>query len=429
MSNFRSVRIVAWVSYILLNVLYILACLQRTAIPGAVFDDIQSSMGLLGSQVTGLGSTFLVAYASSQIFAGMLVDRFGAKRMAILGGMLLGVGLCWFSLARSVPELYAARIVSAFGQAFIYLCVVKLCHLLFPPKIFGALVGYSITVGFAGGILGTMPVARASAIFGWRPLFIVVGGMCVASAVVIAVAMRNFHERRRKSGSVTFATLVNLFNERGRFCFMSYNFFVFPAFFVLQSIMGQKFIQDHLGYSAGMASAFTMLLTFGSMAMGFIGGLVMKLFGGRRVPIVRLSAMLPLAVTLGLIAGIRFGWPGWVFLVCFALMSLTNVGTVATSALMSELTDTRTIAFAAAVRNCFPYIGSAIVGVVCGRIFDAFAPSGAIDAGVVHYPGAAYIRILAVIAALVFVGLLLALGIPETHGRHMCSEGGRARRQ
>lgn len=423
--NIHGVRIIAWTSYILLNVLYILACLQRTAIPGAVFDDIQSSMGLLGSQVTGLGATFLVAYASSQVFAGMLVDRFGAKRMAILGGVLLGAGLLWFSCARSVPALYAGRVVSAFGQAFIYLCVVKICHLLFPPKVFGALVGYSIAVGFAGGILGTMPVAHASAIFGWRPLFIAIGLMCVASAAAIAIALNGMHERRRKSGSVTLATLSNLFNERGRFCFMSYNFFVFPAFFVLQSIMGQKFIQDHLGYSAGTASTFTMLLTFGSMLMGFVGGPVMRLFGGRRVPLVRLSAALPLLLTLALIAGVRFSWPGWAFLSCFALMSLTNVATVATSALMGELTDTKTIAFGAAVRNSFPYIGSAIVGAACGRIFDTFAPLAVTDAGVVHYPAAAYIRILTVIATLVLVGLLLTLGIPETHGRHLYSDHAR----
>lgn len=46
MSNYRSVRIVAWVSYILLNVLYILACLQRTAIPGAVFVGLLLALGI-----------------------------------------------------------------------------------------------------------------------------------------------------------------------------------------------------------------------------------------------------------------------------------------------------------------------------------------------------------------------------------------------
>ena len=40
--NMRGVRILAWTAYTLLNVLYIMACLQRTAIPGAIFDDMHA---------------------------------------------------------------------------------------------------------------------------------------------------------------------------------------------------------------------------------------------------------------------------------------------------------------------------------------------------------------------------------------------------
>lgn len=417
--NFRGVRILAWAAYVLLNVLYLLACMQRTAIPGAIFDNLQGDLGLLGSQVTGLGSAYVYCYATSQVFAGMLVDRFGGRNMGILGGLLLGAGLVFFAFAHTPFELYASRIVTAFGQAFIYLCVVKISHLLFPPRQFGALIGVSMAIGFAGGILGTLPTQYVSQVAGWRPLFLGVGACCVVSAVAMVFALSALHERRRKSGAVTWRTLANLFNERGRFCFTVYDFWVFPSFFVLQSVLGQKFIQDWLGYPATTAARFTMLLTFGSILTCVFGAPLMRLTGQRRMPIILFAKGLPIVTALVMMAGIHWRFPAWIFLLCFVLMSMNQLASAAGSALMSEITDTKTIAFTAAVRNFFPYVGSGIVGGICGSILDRFAPAGGAVDGIVHYPPEAYLRILGVMMAFGLVGFIMLLFVPETRGKHI----------
>ena len=417
--DFRGFRILAWAAYALLNVLYLLACLQRTAIPGAVFDDIQGDLGLLGSQVTRLGTIYVYCYATSQVFAGMLVDRFGGKRTGIFGGLLMGVGLVLFAFARTPAALYGSRVVTAFGQAFIYLCVVKVAHLLFQPRQFGALIGISMAIGFAGGILGTLPTQRIAQFAGWRPLFFGVGVCCLLSSLAVALALGALHERRRASGSVTWRTVANLFNEPGRFCFITYDFWVYPSFFVLQAILGQKFIQDWLGYSATGAAVFTMLLTLGSIATCLFGAPLMRMTGERRKPILLLSKGLPFVLALVMMAGIVWRLPGAVFLVCFVLMSLNQLSSAAASALMSELTDTKTIAFTAAVRNFFPYVGSGLVGGLCGAILDRFAPAGGAVGGVVHYPPEAYLRILGVMMAFGLVGFIMTLRVPETRGRHI----------
>ena len=417
--NVRGVRILAWTTYALLNLLYILACMQRTAIPGAIFNDIQGDLGLLGSQVTGLGSIYAYFYAGSQVFAGMLVDRFGGKKMGILGGLLMGAGLVLFAFAHSPAALYGSRIVTACGQAFIYLCVVKISHILFPPRQFGALIGGSMAIGFAGGILGTLPTQRMAQFAGWRHLFFGVGACCLIAAVAVVIVLSSFHERRRPSGAVTWRTLVNLFNEPGRFCFMTFDFWSFPPFFVLQAILGQKLIQDWLGYSASMAARFTMLLTLGSIVTCLAGAPLMRRLGDRRMPVVIFSKGVTLAVTLLMMAGIAFRLPAWTLLTCFFLMSVHQLSSAPNSALMSELTDTRTIAFAAAVRNFFPYVGSGLVGEICGGILDRLAPAEGAVNGIVHYPPEAYLQIMGVMAVFGLLGLLMVLRIPETRGRHI----------
>ncbi len=420
--NFHGVRILAMAAYVLLNLLYILACMQRTAIPGAIFDNLQGDLGLLGSQVTGLGSAYVYCYATSQIFAGMLVDRFGGKNMGMLGGILMGIGLVQFSMAHSPATLYASRAITAFGQAFIYLCVVKISHLLFPPRQFGALVGISMAIGFGGGILGTLPTQYIAQVAGWRPLFMTVGACCIVSVVAMFFALGSLHERRRKSGSVSWHSFAHLFNNRGRLCFTVYDFWVFPSFFVLQSILGQKFIQDWLGYPATTSARFTMLLTFFSILTCTFGAPLMRLTGQRRMPIMLFAKGLPVLTALVMMAGIIWRLPAWIFLFCFVLMSVNQLASASSSALMSELTDTKTIAFTAAVRNFFPYVGCGIVGGICGSILDRFAPAEGAVNGIIHYPPEAYIRILGVMMVFGIIGFIFLLQVPETHGKHIYAD-------
>lgn len=424
--NLRGFRILAWASFMLLNILYLLACLQRTAIPGAVFNNIQGDLNLIGSQMTRLGAMYVYCYSVSQIFAGMLVDRYGGKKMGVLGGLFMGVGLFLFSRAETAPWLYCSRVITAIGQSFIYLCVCKIAHILFTPKQFGLLIGLSMSIGFTGGILGTMPTQFCAQQFGWRPLFAVIGACCIISSGIIIFALRRLHERARESSKVTWNSLKNLFNEPGRFCFMTFDFWSYPAYFVIQTILGQKFIQDYLGCSATMAATFTMLLTFGSVITSTAGAPMVRIFNQRRMPLVWISKFLPVLVAFIMILGIKFGMPTWGFLICFIMMSANHISSAAQSDLMCELTDTKTIAFTAAVRNMPPYVGAGIVGGICGRILDHYTPAevlGSATTGIIHYPKEAYMACLFVMMAFGLIGFLFTLRIPETRGKNLYNNG------
>lgn len=420
--DMRGARVFALLAYSLLNVLYLVSALQRTAIPGTFFNELQGELGLLASQVTWSGALYSYCYAAFQIVAGMLVDRYGGKNTAVAGGVFLGAGLVLFASAHTAGQLYFARVVAALGQAFFYLCVIKISHLLFPPRQFGTLVAVSIAIGFVGGIAGTMPARWLSDIMGWRRLFLVFGILTLVVSVFTVFALRRLRERPRKSGRVTWRTFLNLFNERGCFCFIVFNFFSYPAYFLLQAVLGQKFIQDMFGCSAAMAANFTMALTICSVVGCVLSAPLMRFLGDRRRPLVVFSCIVPVVVSLAMIAGIRFSAPGAWFLVCYMSMAFVQLNTTATSSLLPELTDSATVAFAAAIRNSFPFLGGGLVSAICGRILDASAPTvGA--SGALVYPPEAYMRLLLVMLGFALVGFLLSLGIPETRGRAYAGRG------
>lgn len=416
--NLHGVKILAWTAFALLNILYIFSCLQRNGIPGSIFNDIQSDMKLLGSQVTRISTLYVYTYAAAQFLSGVLIDRFGGKRTGIFGGLCLAAGLTLFSTASTPGMLYTGRIISAFGHSFIYLCIVKIAHLLFPPKQFGALIALSMAFGFTGALLGTAPTQLLSQWFGWRYVTFTLGALFLLTSAAMVFALSRLHERQHKSSTVTMRSLANLLNSKGRYAFVTFQFWTFPAFFVLQSVLGQKFIQDYLGYSASRASVFTTLMTLGSIVACLLGAPLLRLLGNRRMPLIYASVSVPIVVAAIMATGIKLNFPSWVFLPCFALVSFSQIAAAAMSALMSELTDTRTIAFSAAVRNFFPYAGCGIVSGICGIILDRFAISPA-ESGVIHYPGDAYFWILVTMAAFSLIGLIHLFFIPETRGRHI----------
>ena len=119
--------------------LYFFSYLQRVAVPGTIFNELQLDFNASAVAITALGALFLYVYGFWQIFAGMLADRFGGLRMLLIGGLLMTVGALVFPLARSLPLLYTTRVLVAFGASFMYISLIKEIDTLFDRRHFAML--------------------------------------------------------------------------------------------------------------------------------------------------------------------------------------------------------------------------------------------------------------------------------------------------
>ncbi|WP_338043912.1 MFS transporter [Paenibacillus lutrae] len=84
-----------------------------------VMPSFMTIMHLSGSTMGYLIAVFAVAQLIMSPFAGRWVDRYGRKRIIILGLFLFGVSELIFGLGTSVPVLYLSRILGGFSAAFI----------------------------------------------------------------------------------------------------------------------------------------------------------------------------------------------------------------------------------------------------------------------------------------------------------------------
>jgi MFS family permease len=407
-----------WVGLFLMTLIYIFSYFQRVAIPGTIFNQLQHDLILSSAEVALLGGLFLYVYGGMQVFAGMLVDRFGPMRVILAGGILLSVGSILFPLSHSLWMLYATRIVVGLGASVMFISLVKELDLRFSDNNFSALLGIMVFAGYAGGLMGTRPFDAAATAFGWRTALLWVG---VGTAVVVAISalvFRGLSEPERDHvAQPLLPVLANVLKNRLCYPAITMEVIGFANYFVFQGIIGKKFLEDCCGLASSTAASWTLLLSFTCMTSVGLSGVMSRLIGNRRKPILILSSLSGvLAPCTGLlILGRGSQW----ILPCFLLFGISGGTTQIVNSSIKELNQPEFVGSAVGVANGATYLGVAVFATLAGLGLDHFASHAVRTATAIHYPMQAYRTIL---LGCLFVGVIAfvsSLLVRETSGKNM----------
>ena len=135
---------------------------------------ISAEYNFSNSDIAVIANAFLVAYTVGQLFAGMFVDRVGART-----GMTLAV-LSWSGMTlltpfgRGVVQFSGVRFLLGLSESVNYPAGVKVCAEWFPPKERATAVGFFQSGSAIGAILTPVIAASLIVAFGWRAAFVLV---------------------------------------------------------------------------------------------------------------------------------------------------------------------------------------------------------------------------------------------------------------
>ena len=141
----------AFLLFIPLTLLYSTSYFQRTAIPGTIFNQLQHDLQITALQVSYIGASFIYVYSLSQLFIGYLVDRFGARKVVMLGGAVFCAGVVAFPLLKVPVLIYIARMVAGIGAGTMYLSLLRESDRLFGRENYSVMIGVVFVCGYAGG--------------------------------------------------------------------------------------------------------------------------------------------------------------------------------------------------------------------------------------------------------------------------------------
>lgn len=153
---------------------------------GVFLEPMQRELGLSRSGISLVFSLQTVVIYVGAAVLGVAADRFGVRRLLVVGAALLGVGGLWTTRAGIYPELLVAYgVLTALGLGAIY--VVSYATV---PRWFERRRGLAAGIATAGLGAGMVVVAPAASVlvevYGWRRalLALVVAATAAVSAVV-----------------------------------------------------------------------------------------------------------------------------------------------------------------------------------------------------------------------------------------------------
>jgi len=131
-------------------------------------------------------TVLLVVNAMLMPITGFYIDRLGARKIATIGGLIMGLGYILSSFATSVPMLvvtYGA--IAGAGVGITYGVPIAVCAKWFPDRK-GLAVGLTV-IGFGLSPLITAPLARSAiAAYGLMPSFAILG--IAFTAIILAIS-------------------------------------------------------------------------------------------------------------------------------------------------------------------------------------------------------------------------------------------------
>jgi MFS family permease len=165
---------------------YLISDLLRTVnavIAGRLSVELDVSAGELGF----LSSLFFLAFALCQLPVGMLLDRFGPRRVESLLLLVAAAGCLLFASARGLTGAAIGRTLIGIGASACLMAGFKAFALWFPAHRLATLNGYLMAFGALGGVAATRPVEAFLQLSSWRALFVLVAIGTVAAALLLWV--------------------------------------------------------------------------------------------------------------------------------------------------------------------------------------------------------------------------------------------------
>src|SRR5450756_3255485 len=149
---------------------YVLAVFHRTSL-GVAGLVAAERFHISSAQLATFTMVQLFVYAAMQIPVGAMLDRVGAKKLLVTGVVLMTGGQFAFAFAGTFGAGVAARVFVGMGDAMVFISLVQLVALWFPPARTAMITQMTGVLGQVGAVAATAPLSAALHSLGWTVSF------------------------------------------------------------------------------------------------------------------------------------------------------------------------------------------------------------------------------------------------------------------
>jgi sugar phosphate permease len=375
----------------------------------AVAAALMSQYGLDAGQLGALGSAYFYVYGAMQFPAGVIIDRWGARRIMPFLFAVATIGGVIFALAPNFGWLIAGRTLVGLGVSVIFIGSLKLLAAWFPTKDLALWNGLFLALGDLA-VLGTgRPLVEISRRIGWSNAFLIVAGLCGITTLLLWLVVRDEPAREWERGlrisarppTASRAELMEVLRSPIVWVMGLGIFFTAGTQASMQATWAGPYLTDVYALAPAVMGNLLTLIPFGRMTGNLVHGWIADRVFHSRAALVTLGlglfaacwiplALWPAGFSVGALAGTLYGGFGVSYvtlLLVFPILRTRFSGRVA--------------ATANGIVNSGSIFGIAIMQQVTGWLVNQYAPTGG------HYPVASYRLMFSVGLVLSVVGWLV----------------------
>src|SRR5262249_25384035 len=163
---------------------YFLSYIFR-GVNAVIFPYLERDIGITAADLGLLTSAFFLVFAGCQPVLGVMLDRYGPRRVQAVLLALAAAGSALFGLSLSLGELVLARALIGLGFAGGLMAAIKAITVWYPPQRWSLVTGLHMMAGGLGSMAATLPVEWSLTMTSWQGLFFWLAGICLGTALIL----------------------------------------------------------------------------------------------------------------------------------------------------------------------------------------------------------------------------------------------------
>jgi sugar phosphate permease len=394
---------------------YLVAVFHRTSL-GVAGVAAAHRFGINASLLATLSVVQLAMYAAMQIPVGVLLDRFGSRRLLITGSVLMALGQLSFAYVTDIRLAILTRILIGIGDAMMFISVLRVVALWFPPGRNPLFVQLTGVLGQLGSVASAVPIVVLLRDAGWTATYLGAAGLGVVAAGLVVLALRD-------APSGVILPVVNRVSplvavraawaQPGTRLGLWTHFVTQFSGFTFGVLWGYPFLVDGEGLTPATAGLLLSMLNVVVVAGGLaVGHLIARKPYHRSVIALWIAAASAAVWTAVLL------WPGrapvWLLVVLVTVLAINGPGSMIGFDLARSFNPRGRLGSASGIVNVGGFTASILLIVGIGVVLDLSAPGGG-----GHYPLPAYRWAFALQYLLWTVGAVQVLRLRRATRRHL----------
>ncbi|MFL2682706.1 MAG: MFS transporter [Alphaproteobacteria bacterium] len=346
---------------------YTVSQFLRTSI-GVLSPNMMNDFNINPNDMGLLGGVFFLSFAIFQIPAGILIDRFGPRKVMSSVIIFAVLGSIIFALSNSFYSLLIGRIFMGLGCSICLMGSLVLITRWRDTNQFSKLAGIILAVGGIGGLLATTPLSYFSELYGWRLSF------WLAAVVTFFVMLLYYFvlEDRdkglfinKKNKLISPKNLFFVLKERNFKFMIPMSLMSYSSLVVILGLWGAPYLKDIHGLDSIERGKILMLMAISWNIGSFVFGRLRSIFGSyKRVVIFGSIGVIFLLFVLSFISNINSTY----LYILFCILGFFGAFSVALISHYQVLFDKEYMGRALSTANFFNFGGVFFIQWLTGKI-------------------------------------------------------------